>query len=65
MKPGASKRQSTAVETRGAGASLAPGAQPGLPQMVVMVGAQNNGIAYDSAENFGGRCIEANKERRC
>jgi len=33
------------VETRAAGASLAPGAQPGLPQMVVMMGTHNNGSA--------------------
>ncbi|MBD2768384.1 hypothetical protein IC235_10810 [Hymenobacter sp. BT664] len=38
MKSGATAHRTAAVEARAAGASLAaPGAQPGLPQMVVMV----------------------------
>ncbi len=51
---------SAEVETRAAGASLAPGAQPGLPQMVVtMVGAHNYRIACRHAQDRRGRRIRA------
>lgn len=47
---------STAVEARAAGASLAPGAQPGLPQMVVTV-------AHNSpAPGQWGLCSKAKRE---
>ena len=35
-QPGAGVARNAAVETRAAGAELAPGVQPGLPQMVMM-----------------------------
>lgn len=41
--------RNAAVETRAAGASLAPGAQPGLPPMVVVAETNNGPIP-------GGKC---------
>ncbi|GAB2870216.1 hypothetical protein GCM10027044_35340 [Hymenobacter ruber] len=44
VKPGA-RTPNAAVETRATGAKLAPGTQPGLPQMVVMITVAHNSPA--------------------
>ncbi|GAB3739800.1 hypothetical protein GCM10027594_19930 [Hymenobacter agri] len=49
------------VETRATGAVLAPGAQPGLPQMVVMMYARNGPAAQlggsGNGTNNGGELV--------
>ena len=53
-QPGASVPRSAAVETRAAGAKLAPGVRPGLPQMVMMMDAHN---CPTTRERGGGNSI--------
>ena len=51
---------SAKAETRGAGASLAPGTQPGLPQMVVaMVGTRSYNGTCNRTESRCGSFIKA------
>ncbi|GAA4024122.1 hypothetical protein GCM10022409_05070 [Hymenobacter glaciei] len=54
----AGKPPNAAVETRATGAELAPGAQPGLPQMVVMVDTRNGLAAHQrgssNSTNYSG-----------
>ena len=45
--------RSAAVETRAAGASLAPGVRPGLPQMVVMMHARHCPTAHERGSGNG------------
>ena len=55
--PGANAQSGAEAEARAAGAMLAPGAQPGPPQMVVVMHARNDPTTRKRGgndTNFGG-----------